>query len=181
MLPLLNFLLCQIGWFASVLGGAHQLPWVGPVVVALVIAWHLNIAARPGAEAMLILVCGIVGAAFDSTLVAAGWLSYPSGVLSASLAPYWIVAMWMLFATTLNSSLRWLRDRSALSAGTGFVAGPLSYIAGAELGGVEFVNQQAALTALALGWAVVLPALTTVAMRFDGVTVKSPSLSGSVR
>ncbi len=181
MLTLLNFLLCQVGWFASVLGGANQLPWVGPVVVAIVIAWHLRIAARPAEEAMLIIVCGVVGAAFDSVLVAAGWLSYPSGLLSAVLAPYWIVAMWMLFATTLNSSLRWLRNRTALSAGTGFVAGPLSYIAGAELGGVEFLDKSAALAALAIGWAVMLPALTAVAARFDGMTVKSPAFSGSVQ
>lgn len=181
MLAMLNFLLCQVGWFASVLGGANHLPWVGPVVVAFVIGWHLSIAARPAEEAVLIVVCGIVGAAFDSVLVAAGWLSYPSGLLSSVLAPYWIVAMWMLFATTLNSSLRWLRDRVVLSAVTGFVAGPLSYIAGAELGGVEFLDRDAALVALAIGWAVMLPALTVVATRFDGVTVKSPSLSGSVR
>jgi hypothetical protein len=38
VLLILNFVFCQLGWFASVLGGANQLPWVGPVVVTLIIA-----------------------------------------------------------------------------------------------------------------------------------------------
>jgi Protein of unknown function (DUF2878) len=181
VLLILNFVLCQVGWFASVLGGANHLPWVGPVVVMAVVAWHLHTAIRPAEEALLVGVCGLVGAVFDSGLVAAGWLGYPSGLLSSVLAPYWIVTMWMLFATTLNVSLRWLRKRYWVSAATGLVAGPLSYIAGAELGGVEFLNREAALLALALGWAVMLPALTAVAARLDGVTARTVPLAEAVR
>lgn len=176
MLLIVNFILCQVGWFASVIGAANQLPWVGPVVVMLVVAWHLRKAVRPAEEALLIAVCGIVGAVFDSVLVAAGWLGYPSGVLSAVLAPYWIVTMWMLFATTLNVSLRWLRERHWVSAAVGLVAGPLSYVAGAELGGVAFLDREAALLALGIGWALMLPALMALAARLDGVTARAAPL-----
>ena len=66
--------------------------------------------------------------------MAAGWLEYPSGILLSNTAPHWIVAMWVLFASTLNVSLRWLRGRWALATLLGAVAGPLAYYGGAGLG-----------------------------------------------
>ena len=77
--------------------------------------------------------------------------------------------MWMLFATTLNVSMQWLRARPLLAALMGFVAGPLSYVAGEKLGGMTFVNETAALAALAIGWAVMMPLLMRLATRLNGV------------
>ena len=100
-----------------------------------------------------------------------GWVAYPSGYFNASLAPYWIVTMWMLFATTLNSSMRWLKGRRLLAAVLGAVAGPLSYLAGQRLGGMEFVEPRAALAFLAVGWAAVMPLVVTLAERLAGFRV----------
>jgi hypothetical protein len=114
----LNILLSQFGWFASVVGAANNLPWAGPAIVGLVVAWHLHVAHRPATELQLIIVCSALGAVFDSLLVMLGWLRYPSGMLAPWLAPYWIVAMWALFATTLNISFRsatWPAQSSAAS------------------------------------------------------------------
>ena len=41
---------------------------------------------------------------FDTLLVWLGWFTYSSGTLIAGTAPHWMVALWMLFATTLNLS-----------------------------------------------------------------------------
>ena len=65
--------------------------------------------------------------------------------------PYWILAMWALFATTLNASLGWLHGRPALAGALGMLSGPLAYWAGARLGAIELVQPAAALAALALG------------------------------
>jgi hypothetical protein len=170
----LNFVIFQIGWFSSVLGGSWHLPWVGPLVVLLAVLLHLWWARRPRQEAVLILLCGVVGAIFDSYLVMQEWVTYPSGMMFESVAPYWIIGMWMLFATTLNVSLGWLKHKSIIAALMGFVAGPLSYVAGARLGGLHFVDQTAALTALAVGWAIMMPLLLILAERFDGVTPRDP-------
>lgn len=164
-----NFVLFQLGWFSSVLGGANALPWLGPVVVLGVVAVHLGLAKRPSNELALILGCASLGAVFDSLLVAFGWVSYSSGVFAPSMAPYWIIAMWMSFATTLNVSLRWLRDMPLVAAVLGLVAGPVTYLGGAKFGGLEFVDQTAALTTLGAGWAVMLPALMLLAARLDGI------------
>jgi len=166
---LINFAAFQIGWFSAVLGAANGMPWLGPLTFAGVLAIHLRIASRPDLEVGLVIASGVIGFYFDSLLVAQGWVSYPSGLVSDSFAPYWIVTMWMLFATTLNVSMRWLRDNRALAALFGAVGGPLSYLAGAKLGGIVFVDQVAALVALAIGWAVAMPLLMALSKRLDGV------------
>lgn len=160
-----NFMLFQIGWFACVLGGAYQLPWAGTAVALAIVAWHLYTARQPRVELGLIAAAAAIGLVFDSALVAAGWLAYPSGLLHPSLAPHWIIAMWMLFATTLNSSLGWLQRVPWLAVPLGAAAGPLAYLGGAALGGVKFVAYEPALIALAVGWSLWLPLLVALARR----------------
>jgi hypothetical protein len=166
---LINAAAFQLGWFACVLGGANQLPWLGTLVATLIVAWHLSQAPRPGREFALLAAVGALGALWDSLLVAAGWLEYPSGLLLGNTAPHWIVAMWVLFASTLNVSLRWLRGRWALATLLGAVAGPLAYYGGAKLGGVVITEPLSAFTALAIGWAVFVPLLIWLSTRFDGM------------
>lgn len=167
---LINFAAFQIGWFSSVIGAAQQMPWLGPLALLFVLAIHLRQARRPQAELMLVLACGLVGVFFDSLLVALGWVSYPSGQFSEFLAPYWIVTMWMLFGTTLNLSMGWLKGRPLVAALFGAVGGPLSYIAGQKLGGIVLVDYYPALIALAIGWAVFMPLLLIVAERYNGMS-----------
>jgi hypothetical protein len=165
---LFNFVAFQVGWFACVLGAAQQVPWIGPAVVLVVVAIHLRQAARPDLEAGLLVACGIIGLTFDSLLVTLGWVAYPSGMFSSSFAPYWIVSMWVLFGTTLNRSLVWLKGRQSLAAVLGAVSGPMSYFAGAKLGGIEFLEQAAALAFLAIGWGVIMPVLMILAGKLNG-------------
>lgn len=84
------------------------------------------------------------------------------------LAPWWILALWALFATTLNVSLGWLRSRLLLAGVLGGVAGPFAYWAGERLGALSLREPVAALGALTLGWAAILPALLALARRLDG-------------
>jgi len=154
MLFLVNLAAFQVAWFSSVLGAAQQMPWIGPVAVLIALALHLRAARKPFEEILLVLSCALIGATFDSILVAAGWVSYDAGLFNANFAPYWIITMWMLFATTLNVSMRWLRGKPKLAAAFGFYGGPASYFAGQALGGITLSEPVAALTALAIGLAI---------------------------
>ena len=169
MALLLNFGMFQVGWFSSVLGAAKQLPWLGPAAMLVVVAVHLYRAKAPGRELMLIFACGFIGALFDSIFVAMNWVSYPSGLFNESMAPYWIITMWMLFATTLNVSLRWLKGRYVLAAVLGLIAGPGTYYTGEKLGGMVFLEPFPALLSLGIGWGLIMPLLIVLAERFDGI------------
>ncbi len=168
MKVLINFTAFQVGWFSSVLGAANGMPWLGPVVFIAVLSLHLRGAQRPDLEIGLVLACGIVGTWFDSLLVATGWVAYPAGQFSTVMAPYWIITMWMLFATTLNVSMGWLRGKRLLAAVLGAAAGPASYYAGQKLGAIELREPAFALLALGVGWAFLMPLVLELAERLDG-------------
>ena len=165
---LLNIAAVQLGWFACVLGGANGLALTGTLTVMVVVGMHLALARRPGPEALLIAVAATIGLAWDSMLVALGLMSYPSGSFAPGLAPHWIVAMWALFATSLNLSMSWLKGRPRLAALFGAVGGPLAYLSGARLGGLEMPDPVLALGAQAVGWALILPLLVLLAERLNG-------------
>jgi len=165
---LINFALFQLGWFGCVLSSAAGRPWLGAVLAVAIIGWHLWRAPSPTAELKLIGMAILIGALWDSLLVWQGWLAYQHGMLLPYAAPYWIVIMWALFATTLNVSLRWLRQRWWYAVVLGAIGGPLAYYAGQGLGAVEFVHIRNALLALLFGWAVFTPLLMALSRRYDG-------------
>jgi len=171
---LVNLAAAQAGWFACVSGAANGMPWAGPLVVLAFVAIHLRWSRRPVSELGLILSAVLLGLVADSVMVFSGLVSYPSGNWIEGFAPYWILAMWAMFATTLNVSMKWLRNRNVLAAALGAVFGPLAYLAGQELGAITFNQPVLAVAALAVIWAAAMPLLMALASRLDGVTEKRP-------
>jgi len=163
-----NIVLYQLGWLACVLGAARGLPWVGVTAAAAIVAWHLARAARPGRELALVALAALLGLAFETVLVRGGWVSYPHGALLDGAAPLWMAALWALFATTLNVSLRPLRARPWFGAVLGAAGAPLAYYAGARLGALHLAAAGSALAVIGAGWALCTPALFAAARRLDG-------------
>jgi hypothetical protein len=163
----LNIALFQAAWFACVLGAARGWPWAGPIAATAAVGWQAASAARPAAELGLVAAAVIAGALFDSALAALGWIVYAPAAAAPFVAPWWILAMWAAFATTLNVSLDWLKPRLRLAAALGAVAGPCAYWAGARLGAIELREPLGAMTLLGAGWAVTLPALLVLARRLE--------------
>jgi hypothetical protein len=117
---------------------------------------------------MLVLVVTSIGLFWDSLVVSLGLVRYTTGNFADGVAPVWIIAMWALFATSLNLSMGWLKGRPWLAALFGAVGGPLAYLAGERLGGVQMPDPVMALGAQAIGWAAILPLLTLLATRLNG-------------
>ena len=165
---LINIVAFKVAWVSTIFGSANEMPFLGPLAVMVAVAIHLWLAHEPRRELMLVVLCGAIGLVWDSVLVTAGWLVYPTGTFISGLAPYWILGMWMLFATTLNVAFRWLHTRLALAALMGAVFGPMSYIAGSAAGAVKLVQPTLALTALGAAWALLMPGLLVLARQLDG-------------
>ena len=166
---IINLAAFQAGWLVCVVGAANGLPWAGVVAALAAVGLHLLLATDAAAEMRLIGIALGLGLMLDSALLATGWVSYPSGVLSAYIAPYWILALWALFATTLNVCMSWIKRSLPLAALLGAICGPMSYFAGSGLGGISLVEPAPALVALTLIWAVAMPALVLAARRHNGV------------
>jgi hypothetical protein len=150
MFNLYNFVAYQLAWFAVILGAAHGHAWAGTAVALLVTIVHLWIRRDP-LDLKLIGVAAAVGLVLDSALAATGQVSFASAG-DLPIAPFWMLSLWISFATTLNHSLRWLMRRPVVAALGGAVFGPLAYLAGAKLGALALPSPVIALPLLAVSW-----------------------------
>lgn len=164
-----NLLYTQCAWFAVVLGAAHGRSAWGIAVAMAVVAWHLSLAPRPRREAALLAIAALAGTAADTVVLHQGAIAYASGQWSAAAPPLWMAALWAVFATSLNLTLRWLQGRLLLAALVGAIAGPLAFASGARLGAADLLAPTRALLWLSLEWALMLPLLCMWARRLDGV------------
>ena len=168
MQKIINFALFQIGWFACVIGAAKQMPWLGVIVVLAIITWHLSQAKQPKLELILLLVAVIIGGIYDQLMQSSSLLVYQAHGWSESIVPAWILALWAVFVTTLNVSLRWMRGKWLVAILFGAIGGPLAYLGAARLGAVNLDNLPLSYVALSLGWAILTPLLLIISQKFDG-------------
>ena len=156
---IINFVCFQVGWFSAVLTAAKGVPWIGVLIIGFCVSVHLYRSFKPREEIILIVLIAFLGGVFDSVFVFLDWIYYSSGQIHQNLTTYWILAMWASFATTLRSSMSWLKDYKILSVIFGFFGGPLAYYGGYKLRAIEFINFESAMIGLALGWAIIIPFL----------------------
>lgn len=158
-----QFAVFQAAWFACVLGAAHGRPGWGVAAVGAVVALNWAWSDARMVEVRMTLLAILLGAAWDTWMLRSGVLSYASPGPMPTFAPVWILALWALFATLLRGPLAWLHGRPLLASLMGAVGGPLSYLAAVRLGAGAFPDASRAMLILALGWAVMTPALTEAA------------------
>jgi hypothetical protein len=164
-LALRNFVLSQVGWFACALGPRYGVAWLGPLVTIGVVAIHLYSAKQPSQELKLMLATVAIGTAFDATTATLGLIGYPVDGILPGLQPWFMVALWALFATMLNV---------ALAAVLGALLGPIAYWSGVRLGALEMLRPVPATVVLAIGWAVIMRGLIALAYRYDGYGLDAP-------
>ena len=168
MQKIISFVLFQIGWLACVIGAGKHMPWLGVIVVLAIITWHLSQAKQPKLELILLLVAVIIGGIYDQLMQSSSLLVYQSHGWSESIVPAWILALWAVFVTTLNVSLRWMRGKWLVAILFGAIGGPLAYIGAEKLGAVTLDNLPLSYVGLGVGWAILTPLLLIISEKFDG-------------
>jgi len=157
-----NFIAFQIGWFATVLGAGHGMPWLGVVIVPWVLLLNLFLSADWRQELVVALAAAAMGFAVDTALVAAGVFVPVPFLVPGPFSPPWMVMLWVNQATTLNACMAWLRRRYLAGALFGAVGGPLAYYGGAKLGAATLPSTNG-LIILGIAWACAFPAMLAVA------------------
>lgn len=172
---LINLVLFKAGWLACVMLAAANRPALATLAVAAVVVIHLLRVAVPVKEALILLAAALLGLAWESFLLSTGLLQYPESSQSGAWAPHWIVAMWVLFATTINHGLAWVKRNWMLCAGMGLIGGPLAFWAGSRMGAVSFSDPVIALLAVGAGWSLLLPMLALIADTITDSAFLEPS------
>jgi len=154
-----NFVLFQLGWFACILGAAHQQALWAVIGSLAYIAFHIWRSQNPKLELSLLLKVLSFGILTDSLLMYLGLLDFKGAWPSPYLSPAWMWALWLLVASTLNSSLSWLKGKPVLGVVLGAISGPLSYEAGIRLGAANWGSgsQMLGLALISVVWAVAMP------------------------
>ncbi len=141
---LLNGIFFQVTWFGAVLLGT-----VAAAGAATLLLLHASTRGRAKADLTLAALLAAVGLGLDTAWIHLGILDYGA----TAVAPAWIVLLWVAVGGSLNHSLAFLGRAPIVGALLVAPAGAISYIAGAELGGVTIGNP-AGLAVVALVWAV---------------------------
>lgn len=163
-----NVVVYQLGWFACVLGAAAGWGTSGAILAIALALVHLVLAERPEGEWPLMVAAVGIGAVADTLHAGFGILEF-RGHEPGTIAPLWVLALWLQFGTVLHFSMRWLSRRYVLASVLGLVGGPMSFLAGERLGAATFGEpRMASLLVLGLTWSVALPLLVAIADRLNG-------------
>ena len=161
-----NIVSLNAGWFACVLGAANGYNWLGPAVVAALVAIHLSIRPARRRELATLAAAAVFGYTLDSIMVLAGVFEFPAQARIGAPSTVWMVALWINFATALNTALHWLQGKHRLAAVLGAIGGPLAYVSGIQFGGLL---APAGMTLLVVGvslqWAIATPVVIEGAAR----------------
>ena len=163
MFNLWNIVAYQIAWFAVIIGAAQGFAWAGAATALLVVAVHLTL-RRDWFDLKLIVFAACIGMLVDSTLAMTGQVKFEAA-WPKGIAPFWMLCLWMAFATTLNHSLRWLTTRPVAAALAGAAGGPLAYFAGAKLGALTLITPAITLSIVALLWTLAMIAFSMMVLR----------------
>lgn len=167
-----NVGLFKIGWLSCVYGAASGFAFEGCLLALFIVAISVKQANNRQSELLTIALITLVGLIWESLVASQHLMIYATqsnpqlegwAIDGLVLAPYWLIVMWALFATTINQSMAWLKDRLIVATIMGGIFGPLAFVAGEKLGAVVFVNESAAMVLLAIGWALLMPTVCLIA------------------
>tara|TARA_B100001248_G_scaffold214884_1_gene169535 strand:+ start:489 stop:1028 length:540 start_codon:yes stop_codon:yes gene_type:complete len=165
-----NVGLFKIGWLACVYGAASGFALEGCLLALLIVAFSVKQAANWQSELITVGLITLVGLLWESFMASQHLMIYATQSATQdglTLAPYWLIVMWALFATTINQSMGWLKHKLLIAAVLGAIFGPLAFVAGEKLGAVVFLNESVTMTLLTIGWAILMPLVCIIARRVE--------------
>jgi len=149
LMRVLNFLLFYVGWGFCLTGAVTGNPFLGPIIVAFFLLYHLIQERFRLAEIVMIIAVSLYGTLSDTLFLNLGLIEYKGGYESLPwLAPLWVTAIWALFAMSVNHSMVWLRVNRLLAAVFGMGGGMVSYFAAVRVGAAVFYPSTIAVLAI---------------------------------
>ena len=153
----------QAGWWACILGVGHQRELEA---LAFCLSWigiQVYVSHTRTQDIRLALLALLLGILIDTALQQLAVIEFYGWALGP-LSPFWLWALWLMFALTLNSSLAFLKHQPRITcAALGLVLGPLTYMAGANLGAAAWTPSFVSVAWLCGAWMIAMPLLVSAA------------------
>lgn len=154
-------------WWASALGAAAGRFEPGVVVGLIVVAIQIAAARHRGATIFAVLVAGVLGVMLETAVIAAGLVQYGASSPAIGLAPVWLIALWLVFGTFIEATIRMFGSRPRLwSALAAAVLAPPTYWGGMRLGALTLAEPiWLPLAIMAIVWAIATPLMVAAYQR----------------
>lgn len=138
----INSLCYTLGWFWCVLFGIHGQPIIAVIGAVLLIIIQLYCTKIKDIglyiqDLLLAMISIPLGILLEIFFIQTTLIHYIHS--NEITPPIWIVCLYPLFSLLLNHSLNIIKKNYLRSFLVGLLGAPLSYIAGASLGGVTFI------------------------------------------
>lgn len=160
---LLNAALFQVGWFLCIIGGNLA----AMVYTAIALLFHRQFIFSHRRQWYVLLSIAAIGCLLDIALVHAGIISFENADVFG--IPIWLICLWLLFATTFEYCLGWLKRYLWLAVVLAAILGPSSYWFGASLSDASIATPVlTSLMVMAGLWALFFPAGIYFANRSRG-------------
>ena len=159
----------QVVWLVCAIGAASGNSTPGIAVSLMFAVTIVASSQKPMRDALVVAASGVVGFLVESTLVIAGLIRFSASWPVETVAPAWIVTLWIAFGASLPSIADKLGTHPLKTAAAlGAVAGPFAYFAGARLGALQLVGPTLwSFLALSIVWAAVMTGLVALNARFN--------------
>ena len=118
-----NIVVFNTNWFGLIFIGNLFIPVA--VILLSVQCWYLKTSKN---ELLLICLVSALGILLDLALVYGGGFIFPN----TPGLPFWLIALWFCFASTIRHSLAFLANSKVLQFIVGGLLAPFSYLAGAN-------------------------------------------------
>lgn len=157
---IVNALIFNVNWFGLILFGNAFIP-----ISVATILYHIYKCSNRNQEILLISFVTIVGIGCDTLLTDMGIFVFANQPL---FIPMWLAVLWASFATTINHSLSFMKNRPLIQVVFAGFGGPSSYFAGQRLGSVEFgFNLPVSLVVLSIIWIVLFSLFTSFSRSWE--------------
>lgn len=146
----------NVVWFSCVTGNNR----FAVVMTVLYLLFHSVTFVQSRQEYGFILCLAGVGIFLDSVLTTLNVIhfSHRIEIGMVSIAPVWMMCLWLCFATTIHHGFHWLHHRLWLASVMVIWSVPSSYYVGARISGSTVDNLWLMLAIYALLWALLFPA-----------------------
>ncbi|MDB2613996.1 DUF2878 domain-containing protein [Chlamydiales bacterium] len=171
---IVNFTLFYVGWYACIWAASVDRPLIGILILFSILALDF-VASKNKMKYIFILFSVLtIGMIIDSLYQVLGIIIFKSNLsLFPNGAPFWILSLYALFATTINSSLSWLKGRPVISGLIGLIGVPFCYKTGELIGAATFpLGLVNTMIIIGVVWAFLLPFIFWYAKKIDQLWIK---------
>lgn len=167
LFQILGTIVFMIGVFASYLGAQRQLPWIGLLVVGIIMVSDMIINRKQIVSKLkLIAFVGVAGFLIETLMIALSVYSVaPSSMwlLSSPFVPVWIIALWLNFGIRVPAYLPFFRGKHFINAFVGFAFAFLIFSSASNLQLVILNFSFWSIIICGIVWAILVPVIYIVA------------------